>query len=122
MPHPNTMINAAISSPLQGRAAIRQLGTLWLLLAVLGTLAGCASHPLASSHSGPWNLPALSQPPVAQWGATNGLVQELFYQSEPLNGKTTRVFAYLGRPAGQVAKQRPAMVLVHGGGGKAFKD
>jgi len=53
---------------------------------------------------------------------TNGLVQELYYEGEPVNGKPTRVFAYLGRPANRSIGKLPAMVLVHGGGGKAFKD
>ncbi len=61
-----------------------------------------------------------------QWGSTTSLVQSLYYEGEPLDGKPTRVFAYLGRPAGAAAdvsgKKYPAMVLVHGGGGTAFRD
>jgi dienelactone hydrolase len=83
-------------------------------------LAGCVTAPWAR-HSSPWDLNALSKAPAVTWGATNGLVQELFYEGEPSNGKPTRVFAYLGRPAEQSLQRRPAMVLVHGGGGKAFK-
>ncbi len=64
----------------------------------------------------------LSKKPNVTWGATNGLVQELFYEGEPFQGKPTRVFAYLGRPATRSAGRSPAMVLVHGGGGKAFKE
>jgi dienelactone hydrolase len=56
------------------------------------------------------------------WGVSNGLVQELFYVGEPLLAQPTRVFAYLGRPTNSIAGKSPAMVLVHGGGGKAFKD
>jgi dienelactone hydrolase len=63
----------------------------------------------------------LAQTPTITWGETNGLVQEIYYKGEPLNGKPTRVFAYLGRPAEPTRKKLPAMVLVHGGGGKAFK-
>jgi dienelactone hydrolase len=66
-------------------------------------------------------MKALAQTPAVTWGETNGLVQELYYEGEPLNGKATRVFAYLGRPAEPTQKKLPAMVLVHGGGGKAFK-
>ena len=122
MQHHTALIHATLRSPLQASAAIRQHGRLWLLLAVLGMLAGCASQPPSGRQPGPWNFNALSQPPAVQWGATNGLVQELFYENEPLNGNPTRVFAYLGRPAGTAKGRRPAMVLVHGGGGKAFKD
>jgi dienelactone hydrolase len=55
------------------------------------------------------------------WGARTGLVQEVWYQGEPCQGKPTRVFAYLGRPA-EGQGPFPAMLLVHGGGGKAFAD
>ncbi len=64
---------------------------------------------------------SLATAPTVTWGDTNGLVQELYYEGEPLNGKPTRVFAYFGRPAQPTQKKLPAMVLVHGGGGKAFK-
>lgn len=67
-----------------------------------------------------WNLKALSAAPAVTWGSRTGLVQELYYDSEPLNGTPTRVFAYLGRPAEQSSTPQPAIVLVHGGGGKAF--
>ena len=93
-------------------------------LMLLALLAGCATAPRARS-PGPWDLRSLSKPPAVTWGSTTGLVQELFYEGEPLNGKPTRVFAYLGRPASggdrNPAKTQPAIVLVHGGGGKAFK-
>mgnify|MGYP001768327123 CR=1 FL=1 len=77
-----------------------------ILLAV-----GCAC---AAQANGPWNLSALRQVPAAQWGARTGLVQEVYYTGEPLGGKPTRVFGWLGRPAdGQ--GPLPAMLLVHGG-------
>ncbi|HSA12303.1 MAG TPA: acetylxylan esterase [Candidatus Paceibacterota bacterium] len=69
---------------------------------------------------GPWNLAALRQAPVVEWGVRTGLVQEVYYQGEPYRGKPTRVFAYLGRPASAQGPV-PAMVLVHGGGGTAFR-
>jgi len=102
----------------------------WHVLALALALTSCVTPPRAR-HSGPWALSALSKAPAITWGTTTGLVQELFYEGEPLNGKPTRVFAYLGRPAvtndhgsteSRPTQQRPAMVLVHGGGGKAFKD
>ncbi len=75
----------------------------------------------AAANTGPWDLPALKKVPTASWGATTGLVQEVFYEGEPFQGKPTRVFAYVGRPA-EGTGPFPAMVLVHGGGGKAFPD
>ena len=83
MQHHTALIHATLRSPLQASAAIRQHGRLWLLLAVLGMLAGCASQPPSGRQPGPWNFNALSQPPAVQWGATNGLVQELIYENEP---------------------------------------
>lgn len=70
-----------------------------------------------------WELERLSKPPKAAWGKTVDLVQEVYFQGEPLDGKPTRVFAYVGRPDGEVHGEGPfpAMVLVHGGGGQAFE-
>jgi dienelactone hydrolase len=84
-------------------------------------LTGCVSGWKTSRSIGPWNMAALEVPPQVTWGARTGLVQELFYQGEPFQGKPTRIFAYLGRPA-EGTGPFPAMLLVHGGGGKAFKD
>jgi dienelactone hydrolase len=47
-------------------------------------------------------------------------VQELYYQGEPVGGKPSRVFAFLARPSGIRGEPSPGIVLVHGGGGKAF--
>jgi dienelactone hydrolase len=94
-----------------------------LLPLSLGLLlvAGCSSLRTAARHTGVWNLAALKAAPTAEWGGRTGLVQEVYYQGEPYRGKPTRVFAYLGRPTAGKGPF-PAMVLVHGGGGKAFRD
>ena len=75
----------------------------------------------AATFTGPWDVAALQKTPSAEWGARTGLVQEVFYASEPLAGKPTRIFAYVGRPA-EGTGPFPAMVLVHGGGGEAFRN
>ncbi|MCL4785855.1 MAG: acetylxylan esterase [Verrucomicrobia bacterium] len=93
-----------------------------LLLTGLVLLHGCATPPKSARHTGPWNLPELKRSPAAEWGERTGLVQEVYYQGEPFQGKPIRVFAYLGRPADRSVGKFPAMVLVHGGGGKAFHD
>jgi dienelactone hydrolase/lysophospholipase L1-like esterase len=71
-----------------------------------------------------WDVLRLTgSPPAAEYGKTEGLTQEVSYESEPLAGKPTRVFAYLGKPAeASNEKPAPAMLLVHGGGGRAFRD
>lgn len=92
-----------------------------IALLALVVLTACSTIPKANQ-AGPWNLRELSKPPAVTWGATTGLVQELYYEGAPFQGKPTRIFAYLGRPANPESERSPAMVLVHGGGGKAFKD
>ena len=70
--------------------------------------------------TGPWDVPALTKDaPKAEWGERKGLVQPVYYEGVPFQGKPTRVFAYYGRPA-EGDGPFPAMLLVHGGGGKAF--
>ena len=80
-------------------------------------LASCIS-PGSGRATGPWDVAALRRAPEATWGVTNGLVREVYYAGEPYQGNPTRVFAYYGRPEGK--GPFPAVLLVHGGGGKAF--
>ncbi len=51
----------------------------------------------------------------------DGQVRAIFYDALPWNGKPTRVFAWIGLPAKREGKV-PGMVLVHGGGGTAYKE
>ncbi|MGA0134185.1 MAG: acetylxylan esterase [Opitutales bacterium] len=51
----------------------------------------------------------------------DGTVRAIFYDALNWNGKPTRVFAWIGLPAKREGKV-PGMVLVHGGGGTAFKE
>lgn len=83
----------------------------------------CVSPPAARADETPalWNMRELSRPPVATWGEVTGGVREVFYENEPYQNHATRVFAYYARPAQGVGPW-PAMVLVHGGGGKAFAE
>ncbi len=91
-----------------------------LLLAVL--LTGCVSTSRSHRVAGPWDLSLIRHAPTVTHGQRTGLVEELYYEGEPRNGKPTRVFAYLGRPATNSNRKLPAMLLVHGGGGKAFRE
>lgn len=72
-------------------------------------------------HTGPWNLESLKKSPGIAWIDKDQNPSSLYYEGEPFHGKPTRVFAYLGRPEKTKGKL-PAMVLVHGGGGTAFKE
>jgi len=46
-------------------------------------------------------------------------IASIYYRSEPVDGKPTRVFAWMGVPAGEGV---PGVVCIHGGGGKAFRE
>jgi cephalosporin-C deacetylase-like acetyl esterase len=77
--------------------------------------------------STPWDLFSLSKSPQFEWGPSEGGVKSLYYQGIPYMGKETRVFAYYANPAtlsDEPVKDNefPAVVLVHGGGGTAFKE
>ncbi len=74
----------------------------------------------------PWDLTALSAPPAFEW-AEGTTIRSLYYTSVPYRGKPTRVFAYYATPgslSGDTSKDKnlPAIVLVHGGGGRAFPE
>ncbi|MDO5968339.1 acetylxylan esterase [Flavivirga aquimarina] len=60
--------------------------------------------------------------PEIHWEPTmnQGDIKALFYETLSYKGKPTRAFAYIGIPKSD--KPVPAMVLVHGGGGKAFHE
>jgi len=93
--------------------ALRVALTTLALLALPRFAPADAAEPL-------WDMTALSPPPSATWGPTHNLLQEVYYAGEPLRGQPTRIFAWYAKPEG--AGPFPAVVLVHGGGGKAFPD
>jgi len=85
-------------------------------------------HPAISLPSTtPWDLAGLSQRPDYEWSDQNSPVWSLYYEGESYKNRPTRVFAYYASPATLEAKSAgakafPAVVLVHGGGGTAFKE
>ena len=91
-------------------------GTIALMLAVGHACAGGAAV-----RSGPWDLDALRRVPAVEWVNREAMPRSLTYAGEPLDGKPTRVFAYYAVPEKREGRA-PAMVLVHGGGGKAFVE
>src|SRR4051812_3102126 len=74
-----------------------------------------------AADTGPWDIEALRRTPAVTWADADGPLRKLYYEGEPRGGKPTRVFAYLAKPA-KVDGRLPAVVLVHGGGGKAFPE
>jgi dienelactone hydrolase len=92
------------------------------LLAVAISFAVLTSASLAAERfTGPWNMAELTPVPRAEFGAESAGVQEVYYENVPLKGKPTRVFAYFAKPA-EGDGPWPAMLCVHGGGGKAFSE
>ncbi|WP_439585117.1 alpha/beta hydrolase family protein [Dyadobacter bucti] len=73
-----------------------------------------------------WDLKVLSIAPEVKWTTADGPVRTLLYKSVDYEGKPTEVFAYYSNPdivSGKKSGQKfPGMVLIHGGGGKAFKE
>lgn len=70
---------------------------------------------------GPWDVASLKQTPKITWVDSTGPLRKLYYENEPRNGKPTRVFAYCAFPD-EPKEKAPAVVLIHGGGGKAFPE
>jgi sialate O-acetylesterase len=59
--------------------------------------------------------------PVSEPGfADDGEIRPVFFAGEPWKGRPTKVFAWIGVPRQRSGKV-PGMVLVHGGGGAAYK-
>ena len=106
--------------------------TCLLIIAYTLCLAGCASRqairPAAElPATTPWNLAELSRPPAFEWLDRTGPVYSLLYEGEPYQGRPTRIFAYYATPGtlrGEPSRDRqlPAIVLIHGGGGTAFRE
>ena len=102
----------------------------YIVLLLLSTTALGAEPIVPSSKlpaTMPWDLKKLSDPPAFEWIDSQGSVRSLFYEGEPYGGKPTQVFAYYATPgslAGDSSRDKklPAMVLIHGGGGTAFRE
>src|SRR5688572_14760371 len=75
-----------------------------------------------------WDLPRLeAPPPYESAGEPEVGVRPILYEGELYQGRPSRVFAYLGvpdlpHPAAPRESALPGMVLVHGGGGTAFRE
>ncbi|MGL6075535.1 MAG: alpha/beta hydrolase family protein [Fimbriiglobus sp.] len=92
------------------------------LLCIIGLLfLSTTTFGQEARRTGPWDVKSLQTVEIKpQWGAEVGKAREVYYAGEPFQGKPTRVFAYYAKPAGM--GPFPAVVLVHGGGGKAFRE
>ena len=70
------------------------------------------------------DLGRLATPPAvhpAEGFTDSGNLRALFFDGLPFRGKATRIFAWYGTPDSRNGKS-PGIVLVHGGGGTAYKE
>ena len=84
-----------------------------------------AAKPLPLPKETPWDLANLKKAPKFNWQNQKDGVHSLNYAGESYRGKPTRVFAYYASPKtlGKGGDDKvPGIVLVHGGGGAAFKN
>jgi dienelactone hydrolase len=101
-----------------------------LVTVLCGSLA--AADPITRSarlpEHVPWDLARLSESPEFEWVDGESPVRSLLFAGERYGGQPTRVFAYYATPATVLenaasdASPWPAVVLVHGGGGTAFRE
>jgi cephalosporin-C deacetylase-like acetyl esterase len=91
-------------------------------LVALALLIAACPPVLAADEIGPWDVKALKAAEVKpEWGKDVGKATEVCYPGEPYKGKPTRVFAYYAKAQTLESGPYPAVLLVHGGGGKAFQ-
>lgn len=96
-----------------------------LLLAVCYSTRLLAVEPAPLPESTPWDLERLKIAPLANWIDRDSPVHSLVYGGETYHGEPTQVFAYFAAPwtiDSEAEKPVPGIVLVHGGGGRAFRD
>lgn len=101
---------------------MRLLRCLTLLLAA-AWIAVCQTTLSAQDpNAGIWDIKTIQAIDVKpEWVAQSGQTREVYYSGEQLNGKPTRVFAYYAKPTNGDGPF-PAVLLLHGGGGKAFRE
>jgi dienelactone hydrolase len=110
--------------PFRRHARVLRVLVLAFATPLLLSAVSRAADPVAV---GPWNLTDLFQTPKYEWEDQTGPVRSLLFENEPYDGHSTRVFTYYATPgtlAGDTStdKNLPAVVLVHGGGGTAFRE
>ena len=109
------------------RWGISVFSVLFLLAAMTASAADVIVRSERLPETTPWDLKQLSEVPAFEWVDQKSSVRSLFYAGEPYGGKATRVFAYYASPTTLSASKPPtekfpAVVLIHGGGGTAFRE
>lgn len=99
---------------------------MWFMLMCIVLFLNVASVFGQATHSKKatslWNQhPELFTAPEITWIDSVGPDYSLIYENAPYKGTQAKVFAYYSVPA-KASGKVPAMVLAHGGGGKAFQN
>ena len=97
----------------------------WLALLPFTALFAAPSADFEALRARVLALGEMTSPPVqapAEGFAAEGRQRPVFFESVPWRGRPTRVFAWLGMPETTAGAKVPGIVLVHGGGGTAFKE
>ncbi|MDX1769750.1 MAG: hypothetical protein R3294_16995, partial [Arenibacter troitsensis] len=106
------------------------LGFLLLFLAICNRAEGQSNAlygPLGVkselAKAGVWNTPCFDFTHDFEAYKQFSNIKGLFFKGLDYNGKQTKVFCWYGVPNGlSKGEKRPAVVLVHGGGGTAFPE
>ncbi|QDU31599.1 Acetyl esterase Axe7A precursor [Anatilimnocola aggregata] len=105
---------------------MKQVLSACFLYLFVASVSPALAEPGKLPATSPWDLKKLNEAPKFEWVSETEPVRSLFYESEPYGGKPTRVFAYYASPNtltnARSDQKFPAMVLVHGGGGTAFRE
>lgn len=87
--------------------------------ACIGLLALTLASEVCAEN--PWDMKDLRRPPKHTELSREGNLVSMYYEGEPYKGKPTKVFAYCAYPK-EMKGRMPAVVLVHGGAGKAYPE
>jgi len=99
------------------KLALKRLPLLLMLL---------SANVSASASNKPWDSEALMRTPYMQWVDTDGPIHSLLFEGLPYKEARTEIYALYSDPgilnADDSHQSYPAIVLLHGGGGKAFPE
>lgn len=97
----------------------------WLVLVPFTALLAAPSSDFETLRARVLALGEMTSPPAhasAEGFRSEGRLRPVFFESVPWRGRPTRIFGWLGLPETTADAKVPGIVLVHGGGGTAFKE
>ncbi|MCM2369842.1 alpha/beta hydrolase family protein [Aporhodopirellula aestuarii] len=107
---------------MSGFPAVHLIAVLFVLSSITRSDVLAVADDFAVARQQVLDLGSLTETPrVFETDETDGDLRAIYFEALPWQGKPTRVFAWLGIPENTTGKL-PGVVLVHGGGGTAFKE